>query len=122
VGYHEIMGSRQRYRVLDLDRLCWRLGTGSLEEVRKNLEVSLAERIAQDQMKREACWTESLAVGSASFIEKFKPTDFLRRGTEVVETAGAWVLQETAIPYGLKTRPKNAAKASWSGDSGFIRL
>ena len=57
VGYQEIMGVRQRYRVLDLERLCWRLGTGSPEELKMNLEVSLAEKIAGDQMKREACWT-----------------------------------------------------------------
>ena len=30
LGYHEIMGQRRRYRLLDLDRLCWRLQTDSL--------------------------------------------------------------------------------------------
>ena len=43
VGYHEIMDTRQRYGLIDLERLCWRLGTASLEEVRSNLEVCLAE-------------------------------------------------------------------------------
>ena len=123
VGYHEIMGGRQRYRVLDLERLCWRLGTGSLEEVRKNLEASLAERIARGQMKRETCWTESLAVGSAGFVEKFKPADFSRRETRIVEAEeGAWALQETASPYGQKTGSKIAAKTSWSNDAGTIHL
>ncbi len=123
VGYHEIMGARQRYRVLDLERLCWRLRVARVEEVRKNLEVSLAERIAADQLQREACWSESLAVGSASFIEKLKPSDFSRRETEMVETAaGVWALQEASIPYSAKTAPKNASKASWSGDFGRIRL
>ena len=35
VGYHEIMGQRQRYRLLDLERLCWRLRTDDLGEVRE---------------------------------------------------------------------------------------
>jgi putative transposase len=123
VGYHEIMGVRQRYRVLDVDRLCWRLGAGNPEDVRKNLEASLAERIVRDQVKREACWTESLAVGSAGFVEKFKPAEFSRKETEIVNAgSGAWALQEAATPYGLKTRPKNAAKTLWRDDSGFIRL
>ena len=47
VGYHEIMGSRRRYRFLDLDQLCWRLGTAKLEEIRNNLAASLEERIAR---------------------------------------------------------------------------
>jgi putative transposase len=109
VGYHEIMGVRKRYRLLDLDRLCWRLGTESLEEVRKNLEASLAERTARHQMKREASWTESLAVGSAGFVEKFKPADFSRRELEAVAIGGgAWALREAVMPYGQKTGLKNA--------------
>jgi hypothetical protein len=59
------------------------LGTESLEEVRKNLEPSLAERIAGYQVKREASWTESLAVGSLGFVENFKPADFSRRETRM---------------------------------------
>jgi putative transposase len=65
VGYHEIMGTRRRYRLLDLERLCWRLPTGDLPELSKHLEAALAEAIARDQVKREPLWTESLAVGSA---------------------------------------------------------
>jgi hypothetical protein len=64
------VGTRQRYRLIDLEQLCWRLGTASLEEVRGNLEACLAETIARDQMKREPCWTESLAVGGVCFLEK----------------------------------------------------
>jgi hypothetical protein len=46
LGYHEIRGVRRRYRLLDVERLCWRLGTGDIEEVRRNLEAALAEAIA----------------------------------------------------------------------------
>jgi putative transposase len=61
VGYHEIMEQRQRYRLLDVERLCWRLGTTDLGEVQKNLDAALQERIERDELKREPCWTESLA-------------------------------------------------------------
>ena len=122
VGYHEIMGERQRYRVLDLERLCWRLGVASLEEVRKNLEASLVEKIAANDLKREPCWTESLAVGSQSFLEKLKPENFSRRETAIVETAGVWALQEESIPYSSKTASKNAAKVSWSSHFRPINL
>ena len=54
--------ARQRYRILDLERLCWRLGTDRLEGGRKILSTPLEETLAKDQMKREPCWTESMAV------------------------------------------------------------
>jgi putative transposase len=87
VGYLEIMGQRQRYRLVDVERLCWRLRAGSLDELRKNLAASLAEKIAQDEAKREPCWTESLAVGSVGLLEKVKPLILSRRETEIVESA-----------------------------------
>lgn len=104
VGYHEITRERQRYRLVDLDRLCWRLRAGSLDDLRHNLVASLEERIAQGQAKREPCWTESLAVASRGFLEKIKPLIPSRRGTEIVESSDGqvWALQEAPVPYGRK--------------------
>ena len=111
VGYHEIMGRRQRYRLLDLERLCWRLGTDQLDKVRTVLDVTLKERLARDLMKREARWTESLAVGSRAFVEKIQPLILSRRETEIMEpSTGTWVLQESAVAYGAKTDLENACK------------
>jgi hypothetical protein len=39
VGYHEIMGQRKRYRLLDLERLGWRLGTEPLILSRQETEI-----------------------------------------------------------------------------------
>ncbi len=89
--------------MIDLEQLCWRLGTASLEQVRGNLESCLAGSVVRDQRKREPCWTESLAVGGVSFLEKVRPQIFLRRDTEIVETGkDVWALQESPIPYGQK--------------------
>ena len=111
-GYQEIMGIRQRYRLLDLERLCWRLRVGAIEDVRRNLEASLADAIARDQVKREHCWTESLAVGSAGFVEKIQPLILSRRETEIVETAeDMWCLREVGSPYSQKRASKIASNA-----------
>ena len=113
VGYQEMMRIWRRNRVIDLDRLCWRLGTASLEEVRKNLGGSLAERIARDEIKREPCWTESLAVGSVSFLERIQPQICSRRETEILQTTGElWALQETPIAYGRENGPEKRAIGS----------
>jgi hypothetical protein len=73
-------------------------------------EAALNDAIARGEGKREAIWTESLAVGSAGFVERIKPMVLTRRETEVVEMeGGVSVLQECPGPYGQKTSPKNAA-------------
>lgn len=100
VGYHEIMGKWRRNRIIDLDRLTYLLGNASLEEIRKNLESSLAERIDQDRLRREAYWTESLAVGGLPFLERIQPRIRSRQETKTVHTADdVWALQETPVPY-----------------------
>jgi putative transposase len=109
LGYHEIMGERKRYCLLDLERLCWRLRTDSLAEVRKNLEAALGELIAQERLKREPCWTEGLAVGSTGYLERVRPLILSRQETELVQREQEiWVLQESPVPYGAITRSKNA--------------
>jgi putative transposase len=111
VVYHEIMGQRWRSRLLDLERLCWRLATESVEELRADLEAALQERIALDQVKRESRWTERLAVGSLSFVERIEPLILSRRETEVTQTGvDVWALQEASVPYGQETGPKSGAK------------
>jgi REP element-mobilizing transposase RayT len=109
VGYDEIMGNRRRYRLLDLDRLCWRLAAADVEELRAHLEAALADSIARGQVKREPIWTESLAVGSAGFMERMKPLILTRRETEAIETAeGFLVMQESPICY----RPVRGSKSA----------
>jgi len=111
VGYHEIMGHRRRYRLLDLDRLYWRMATDDAEEVRRNLEAALSDAIDRGEVKREPIWTESLAVGSAGFVEKSRPMVLSRRETEVIEIEnGVTVLQEAQeapFPYGQETSSKS---------------
>ena len=68
--------------------------------------------MAREEVRREACWTESLAVGSRGFVERIQPLIQSRRETEMVPAANnAWELREEASPYGPKTGPKIAAKA-----------
>jgi len=111
VGYHEIMGERQHYRLLDVERLGWRLATEKIEEVGGNLAWVLSQRIAEQQLGREACWTQSLAVGSPSFLAEIQPQILSRRETQIVEEAPElWVLRESPTVYRVETGAKNAPK------------
>jgi hypothetical protein len=85
VGLHEIMGDRRRYRLVDLEQLCWRLGAVNIGDVRRNLAAALDEMIARQQMKRTVCWTEALAVGSVDFLKQVQPLILSRRQTDMVQ-------------------------------------
>ncbi len=42
-------------------------------------------RMNAEQFKREPCWTEGLAVGSAGFLERIRPLILSRQETELVQ-------------------------------------
>ena len=111
-GYEELMGLRRRNRLLDIEKLLWLVRTKDIEEFRKNLEASLQERIAKDQMKREAKWTESIAVGSESFVAGLEGRVGNRQRMEVVEEGETWVLREC---YKSILEGKNRPIAAFEG-------
>ena len=86
-------------------------GVLDLDQVRKNLAVSLAERIACSELKRQAHPTESLAVGSRQFLEKSQPLISRRLETEIAITADdIRALPNTVVPYGQETGPKSVSR------------
>ena len=108
-AYHEIIGQRKRNRLLDLDRLGWRLATDDLGAVQKNLEASLSEVWAREQAQRETCWTESLVVGSIQLVKRMQQLMVSGQETEIVEGPdGVCALRETETPYGQEKGPKNS--------------
>jgi len=109
-GIGEILGKRRRYRLLDIERLCWRLRTDDLSELRRSLEWSLADRISRNQLKRELCWTQALAVGSKQFVKAMQPGIAVRREVVIEESGDSWVLREDAMPYNQKAASKETYK------------
>ena len=69
-GYHELSGRRQRYRVLNVDRLLWCLGMpGDVEGFRQWYTATLDELAGCAYGPRESVWTASVAVGSRQWVE-----------------------------------------------------
>ena len=107
---HELMGHRRRCRLLDLDRLCWRLG-GDLAQVRQQLEFGIQDRLVRDELRRIEYWSRSLAVGSRSFLERTQELIFSRAETEIVEwSRDICVLREDLPPYTVKSATKIVPK------------
>jgi putative transposase len=103
-GYHELMGLRRRYRLLDLDRLVGSLELQDVDAFRAKYEEALAERIRKNHLRREPVWTESIAVGAKGFVENAMRDCTHRQKFEIAEVehgdAGVWSVREARIPYG----------------------
>ncbi|MDA1274876.1 MAG: transposase [Verrucomicrobia bacterium] len=98
-GYHELMGLRQRFRILDFEQTLALLGAVSAEEFRRNYEAMIQERIAKDQKKREPRWTEAIAVGSESFVREAASRVEHRQRLEIELNGENWVLKEPGVHY-----------------------
>ena len=51
----------------------------SRKSKRESIKAVLEETIAPNQIQRQACWLESLAVGSIGFVERIQPLILSRR-------------------------------------------
>ena len=100
-GYDELTGKRSRYCIIDRERLLETLEFNSMEEFQPVYKNLIKARIESDELKREACWTESLAVGSLEFIEKAQ-TLYPQRYYLYPDKAGltgsdAWCVNEDSL-------------------------
>ena len=97
-GYHEIVGSRKRYRVLDLDRLMELVQVPDIETLAKWHAARIDAAIAEGLLRRQAVWTESLAVGSPEFVRatagRFKRR---KRLTIATDSDGYWYVHEPQV-------------------------
>jgi len=102
-GYQETAGLRQRYRLIDRSALMDALGDGStMESFKKNYSFCIEEAVSAQEFSREAMWSESLAVGSARFVEEVEKSLRNRFRKELVQSdhlKGAYILRESGPGY-----------------------
>lgn len=99
-GYRELTGQRQRYRLLDMAEVLEQNGGCTLDEFRANYAQVVNETIERRELARRPEWTESIAVGSASFVGAIEEQTRNRVELTVEETSPSqWTLREAAITY-----------------------
>jgi putative transposase len=100
-GYHELMGLRRRYRLIDLEQVREAVAARDLEEFRALYHRYLEERLKSGIVRREPEWSESIAVGSREFIEAMRGRVTHRRVLEAIPMdtqADVWALHEVPVP------------------------
>ncbi|NQU41150.1 MAG: transposase [Lentisphaerae bacterium] len=105
-GHDELVGLRKRYRILDIERLLQSLGASSETELRRYYTEAIAERSEAALLQRESHWTDSLAVGSETFVKGTKDA-YKRRWTfDLRQISGeykdVWTIREDQAPYNVQ--------------------
>ena len=99
-GYNEIQNPLLRYSLIDREQLIACCGLENNEQLRKQHRQWVEESIHSGGYEREPEWTESIAVGSKTFVdgirEKLKPR---LSGRKVKETGDHYELREQEATY-----------------------
>lgn len=94
-GYNEIMAPRERYAMIDYEGLKRLLGFQSMQDLAEAYRGRVEESITDGNHFRDAKWTESVAVGSKSFVMATKEgLEFKAKGREVIGEDGRYELKE----------------------------
>ncbi len=104
-GYQEIMGLRQRRRILELSELLRLVGIRDPGVFAVWYRDELDRAIKSVSGGREPQWTESIAVGSETFVRRIAAQCKKRKKLEIVQGDGrAWYVRESEEGY-LPLRP-----------------
>ncbi len=104
-GYHELVGSRQRYRLLDLRRVFELFSGPDSGSFAQTYDAAIAQTIAHHQLSRNPIWTQSIAVGSESFVQTIAHASRIRKKLRIAVSAdGNWHVAEEVGSYGLDHR------------------
>ncbi len=99
-GYHEILGSRQRYTLIDAETLASLLNLKNREELKKAYKQWIDLTAGTKFTERESKWTESLVVGSERFVTQFSKN--LEKRTErrkIIKNEECFELREENTSY-----------------------
>jgi putative transposase len=100
-GYGEIQGPRKRYAVIDTSALLTLLNCRDLAHLQTEHAHQLKSVLASDRNRRDACFSESLAVGNREFVEEVRrKLGAKARARSVVEEEDTTALREPRPSYG----------------------
>jgi len=98
------------------------LHISTVDELRNSHKKWVEEILKTKNYVRESKWSQSIAVGSKSFVEGIKEKLGIRaKGRKVEESGGLYHLREAQVPYNSDFTPENSdlrAKNTyfWSGN------
>ena len=99
-GYREIQSPPDRYCIIDQQALMQLSGMNSLDSLRSAQRDWINAELLSKTGKREAIWTESVAVGRENYIKSVQSELGLRaNGRQCINDNGKYLLKEPAVSY-----------------------
>ncbi len=112
-GYRDIHDPPQRYALIDLVELSESCGFERIENFQCNHRQWIETALAQEALRRDGRWSESLAVGSEMFVEDFKNgLGYRANSRSVIADEDHCVLREDRTAYRREFNQKNDALSS----------
>ena len=105
-SYAELLGQGEAKALVDWPRVAELIGCASIAELRQHWQGQINSCLEHHRLKREACWTEAVAVGRRGYVEWVTTQVEGRRRWEIKESAlpstnsAAWTVRESGIAYG----------------------
>jgi putative transposase len=112
-GYDELVGTRRRYRLLDIKQLLRSLDLAAPQDLATLHAAGVDDLIVRRAFKREALWSESLAVGTREYVERIKKelwqrTRFEEECVTQEDQSRARVVREAPVAYTADSGSKPA--------------
>ena len=99
-GYLEIQFPVQRYQVINLPELASLFDCKGVTEFQQQHRLWVEDALRLEMSSRESWWSESLAIGSESYVDTVKAQLMTRSRYRNKQTEkNAFVLREEAMPY-----------------------
>lgn len=118
-GYHELCGTRKRYRILNRQQLLHCLAVPcNLAEFESWYQLTLDEKLGTAYRTRESLWSECVAIGDRDWIAKLAGGIVVGR-KEIIRYEFPSELGEAQVSYGLKVgnRAERGLAAYLAGES-----
>lgn len=102
-SYREHVGERKRYRLVDRERLVALTHAGSMAAFERDYADAVADVLARGGLRREAKWTQSIAVGDKEYVLTIADMIRGRAKLKVTELGdGEWTVSDCCAPDALE--------------------
>jgi putative transposase len=109
-GYREIQEPRERYSIIDLRELSSLCGFQKVADFQQAYRQWVSEALTHEIGGRDERWSEAIAVGGLTLIEKVRSElGFKAAHREVTEVTGTYTLREESEAYGANFARKSEA-------------
>jgi putative transposase len=123
LNYNEIQNPRKRKGIIDFDRLMNLLGFDNYDDLKDAHSRWVDSEMQNDGRNKENKWTQSISVGSKTFIEKMKKTlGYRAKGRKIIREDDTFELREAVAPFGNADNLDSGNTYLWNRPFDRLRI